>query len=571
MHTDMVDSMETKTGKRVIVIGLDGGSFCILDPLIKNGRMPNLKKLIDEGVRGDLQTVIPPITPAAWTTFMTGKNPGKHGVLEFLVKDGAGESPVNSRLRRGKSLWRIVSDSGKRVVSLSIPITYPPEKINGLMISDFMTPKGVKDYGYPPELLAEIERRLGPYRLHISEVYSRNRIEQFFEDIEEEVRFKFKAARFIAGAEGELPLQFDLFALHIHGADRIQHELWHIIDPAHPMHDKKEALAYEDRFYRFYESLDAELGRFLDMLRPDDTVFVISDHGFGPAYYFMNFNVWLMEKGYLSLRLNLWTKIKKAVFDLGLTPKNIYRMLMFLGMAKLRETIGMTARVGFFNLAGHFMLSFRDVDWPRTAAYSKGYYGQIFINLKGREPHGTVAPEDYEKTRDKIVAELKEIVDPRTGKRITWQIYRPEQLYRGPYLKYAPDVTFLPEDMTYKAIGMTDFPSNRFIEPVYANSGDHRMNGIFIGKGPSLKRGDELSNAWIGDMTPTILYALGLPVPNDMDGKTLTAIFTAEFLNANPLTFSEASPDETPLDPDSGYSDEEKESIKRKLKDMGYI
>lgn len=557
--------------RRIAVIALDGGEFSLIDEMIKEGRMPTLENIIREGTRGGMLSVIPPITPSAWSTFLTGKNPGKHGILEFIVKDREGESPANARLRRGKTVFRLASDAGMKVVSLSIPLTYPPEQVNGLMISDFMTPRGAKDYGLPIELLQKIERRFGPYRLHINEVYTPRRVEKFFADIEEEVSYKTDVAAWIAeGSLKELE-DWNLFAFHIHGVDRLQHELWHLIDPAHPLYDFNESNKYKNRFLDFFSKLDTGINKFVQKLNPTtDMLFIISDHGFGPVYKFINMNVWLMEKGYLKLRSRAVSRIKKLLFQWGATPKNAYRFLMLIGQAKIRETVGMTKRVGFFNILNKVMLSFQDVDWTRTTAYSKGYYGQIFLNLKGREPFGIVPQEEYEALRRRIGEEIIAIKDKETGAQIIKSIFYPENIYSGPYLRNAPDIIFLPADMKYKAIGMTDFPSNNFLEPVYANSGDHRLEGIFIAKGEKIKKGYKLAgNAWLGDSAPTILYTLGLPIPTDMDGKVLVDIFYPDYLKNNPTRYVGSSEEDSFNS--SGYTVKEKEQVIQKLKDMGYL
>src|SRR5262249_787704 len=153
--------------KKLLVIGLDGASFNVLDPLIEQGRLPTIKALIERGTRADLETTFPPITAVAWSSFMTGKNPGKHGIFEFVSRNGSTrELAVNASLREGNAIWDVLSDAGKRVVVHNFPCTYPPREVNGLLISDFMTPAGRRDYAFPPSLLAEIESRFGPYRLH---------------------------------------------------------------------------------------------------------------------------------------------------------------------------------------------------------------------------------------------------------------------------------------------------------------------------------------------------------------------------------------------------------------------
>jgi len=550
---------------RVVVIGLDGGTFAMLDPLMERGLMPNLKKIVESGTAGELQTVIPPVTPAAWSTFMTGKNPGKHGILGFLVKDEEGETPVNSRLRRAKTIWRLVNEAGGKVISLSIPTTYPPERVDGFMVGSFLTPRGNKDYAYPPELIEDIENRFGPYRLYINEVYTPRRISILVNEAREDVKYKFRVARYLADK-----IDWRLLAVHIFGTDRVQHELWHLTDPSHPLHKPRETERHGDELLGFYSSLDDEMGALLSTLDPADTVYIMSDHGFGPVYKFLNFNPWLLERGYMKLRRSPFTFIRKTLYDLGAVPKNAYRLFMRLGLARLRLSIGINNRKRFFSKVNYLVLSMRDVDWSRTVAYSRGYYGEIFLNLKGREPCGIVEPSDYEAVRGEIVRELKSIRDPETGKPVIGPVYRPEDLYHGPYTGNAADIIFLPEDMSYKAIGTADFTSNKVMEKAYANSGDHRLNGIFIARGPHVKKGARITGARIDDLAPTILHSLGLPVVEDMDGRVLTGIFEPSFMEQNPVRYEAPRPDEIGAD-ESGYSDDEKDAVKGTLKDLGYI
>ena len=561
----MVDESKKKSGNRVVVVGLDGATFSLLDKMVEQGRMPNLERFMKSASRSDLRTVIPPITPAAWSTFMTGKNPGKHGIIEFLIKDGDGESPVNSRLRKGKTVWRIVNDAGGKVVSISVPTTYPPEEVDGFMAASFLTPRGKKDFAYPPEILEEIESKLGPYRLYVSEVYTPGRAGKVIDDAFRDVEYKFGAAKYLVDR-----IDWKLFVLHIYGTDRLQHELWHLMDPQNPLYRKDESEKHLENFYDFYAKLDARMGSFLEKLDPEDTVIMMSDHGFGPVRRFLNFNTWLLDRGYLKLKRRPTTLIKRFLFRLGYTPKNAYRLSMRLGLARLRVTLGVANRKSFFSKVNLLLLSLRDVDWSRTVAFSKGYYGQIFVNLKGRNPDGIVDPADFESIRSKIVEDLENVKDPENGKSIIGPIYRPEELYTGPYIEDAPDITFLPQDMSYKAIGTTDFTSNKFFEKVYANSGDHRLDGIFLARGPGVKKGHLTTGAWIGDITPTMLYRMGIPIPDDMDGKVLDDIFEPDFLNKHEKKFAHVVDDDTGSK-SSGYTEEEKAAVRDKLKDMGYL
>src|SRR5436190_11679693 len=178
--------------KKLLVIGLDGASFNVLDPLIDKGDLPNLARLIAGGARAPLETTFPPITAVAWSSFMTGKNPGKHGIFEFvrLDKDAKRELAVNASFREGRAIWDLMSEAGKRVIVHNFPCTYPPHEINGLMIADFMTPRGRRDFTYPGALLSELEEKFGPYRLHMSRTYGGAGATGVLDELTDELEYK---------------------------------------------------------------------------------------------------------------------------------------------------------------------------------------------------------------------------------------------------------------------------------------------------------------------------------------------------------------------------------------------
>jgi predicted AlkP superfamily phosphohydrolase/phosphomutase len=556
--------------KRVLFIGLDGSTFDLLDPLMQRGLMPRLTKLIAEGVRGPLETTIPPITPTAWVSWMTGKNPGKHGIFEFLLRPKGSSAlpdvPVSSRARDGLPFWDVLGQLGKRAIVTNVPCTYPPAIQNGIMISDFLTPRGRRDFAYPSELLDEIEERFGPYQLYITEVYSRGNVDRILDQLFDELEYKTKVNRYLIDN-----YEWDIFATHYWGTDRFQHELWHLVDESHPFFNRREHDAHIDRINEYWNTVDSKLGELFDAVGADTTVYMGSDHGFGPIKRFLCFNVWLLKEGLLVLKGDAMTRVKRALFRLGLTPDLAYRSAMKLGLAHLRLSVGVTNRSSLMKLANSLMLSLDDVDWSRTVAFSKGNYGQIYINLKGREANGIVEPgPEYERVLAQVMEKLRSLVDPASGRQLIGSIWRREDLYEGPHCDEAPDIQFLPADMTDKPLGTLDLTSNKFIAPVYGNSGDHRMNGIFIGRGPEIRPGSTISGARIIDYAPTILHSFGVEVPSDMDGRVLEAIFTDPFMRENPVRISGS---EALLEAAGagGMTDEESEEIRRRLRGLGYL
>lgn len=558
--------------KKVFFIGLDGATFDVLDPLIDRGVMPRLKHFIGEGVRGPLETTIPPITPTAWVSWMTGKNPGKHGVFEFLLRrKGSGalpDTPVNSRSRDGLPFWDLLGQMGKQAIVTNVPCTYPPSMVNGVMISDFLTPRGRRDFTYPESLIEEVESRFGPYELYITEVYTPGNVDKILDQLFTELEYKTNVNRYLMEQYG-----WDVFATHYWGTDRFQHELWHLLDETHPFFDRKEHDAHINRIHEYWHTVDSTLGELFDDVGCDTTVYLGSDHGFGPIEKFLCFNVWLIDEGLLVLKRDAMTLFKRALFRLGFTPDLAYRSAMKMGLAHLRLSVGVTNRSKLMKLANLLMLSLEDVDWSRTVAFSKGNYGQIFINVRGRDEHGIVEPgAEYATVMQRVIDKLRALVDPEAHQPLIGPIWSREDLYTGPHIDEAPDIQFLPSDMTNKPLGTLDLTSNKFITPVYGNSGDHRMHGIILGRGTELRRGVRVEGARIVDFAPTILHSFGVEVPSDMDGRVLEEIFTEDYLAENPVRVSETiGIDYDPGDKSPAMTEEESEEIRARLRGLGYL
>jgi len=552
--------------KKLLVIGLDGASFNVLDPLIDKGHLPNLARLIAGGARAPLETTFPPITAVAWSSFMTGKNPGKHGIFEFVRRDRGTqrELAVNASFREGRAIWDLLSDAGRRVIVHNFPCTYPPHAVNGLMIADFMTPRGRRDFTYPASLLAELEARFGPYRLHLSATYAGSKAQGVLDELNDELEYKARVAEYLASA-----YEWEAFFQYFWGTDRIQHELWHIFDEAHPRHNPEEARLYQEKISAYFHRVDEICGRLIEMAGRDAMVWVASDHGFGPAHKYCSFNLWLLQEGFLHLKRDARTRIKRALFRLGITPENAFKVIKKLPLGRLRPARGASNEPGTSRLLSTFFLSFNDVDWSRTLAFAKGNYGQIYVNLKGREPRGAVEEKDYDAVCRRIVERLSALRDPQTGEPWAGEVFRREEVYDGPRVSDAPDIAFLPRDMRYLPLGNADFTSNKFMVDAFGISGCHRMHGVMIGNAAAVKPAMRLDAARIYDIAPTLLYLMGEPVPADMDGRVLTEIVAEDYLLANPIGYSQA--DESAPANEIEYSEAENAEVIESLKNLGYI
>lgn len=549
--------------RKVLVIGLDGATFDLLAPWIEMGRLPTLARLIEEGVSGALESTSPPISSAAWVSFATGKNPGKHGVVDFVhpEENGYRVTIVSSKKRGSKAIWNLVSEAGGQVGVVGVPVTYPPEEVNGFMISDFLTPSSKSDYTYPPSLRQELDEKLGGFQLLPSEKYrSTSSTDRFIEDMIVDIEKRTEAVVYLMGKP------WDLFACVFWSPDMMQHEVWRLLDKSHPQHDPADAQAYGDKIIAFYERLDDCVRRILDEVGEEVTVVVMSDHGFGPTHNFFLVNTWLQKMGLLRLKRGPLALAKYLMFKVGFTPLNAFRIAKALRLGFLRRWFR-------FQRGGRLMkrlfLSFSDVDWSQTKAFAVGSFGQIYINLAGRRPQGIVQPEEYEEVREEIIEKALEICDPYSGEPVVERAYRREELYFGDYLERMPDIILVPRRYEYMAFGHADFGSHRLVEPIFGLSGHHRPQGIIILWGEKVKRGETIEGARIIDLAPTILYLMGLPIPVDMDGRALTEALKPEFVSQNPPLFSDLGSDR-----ESGrdvYSPQEEEEVRERLKGFGYV
>lgn len=550
---------------KLLVIGLDGASFNVLDALIEKGYLPHISRMITGGARADLETTFPPITAVAWSSFMTGKNPGKHGIFEFVRRDQKSkrELAVNASFRQGRAIWDILSDVGKQVIVHNFPCTYPPHEINGLMIADFMTPRGRRDFTYPAPLLTEIEAEFGSYRLHLSQTYAPGNVSAVLDELFDELEYKAKVTEYLMTR-----YSWDAFFQYFWGTDRIQHELWHIIDDEHPRHNKEEASIYRERVYAYFRRVDEIIGRLIELAGDEPLVLISSDHGFGPVHKYCSLNIWLLQEGFLKLKPDVVTRAKKLMFSLGLTPQFAFALTRKIP-GRFRPARGVSSSPGASNLLGKIFLSFNDVDWGRSLAFSKGNYGQIYVNVKGREPHGVVCDDEYEDVRDGIIERLRALKDPLTGEGWVGQVFRREDIYSGPLVGDAPDIAFLPADMRYLPLGNADFTSNKFMVDAFGISGCHRMNGVMIAKGAAINHGSKLELARIYDMAPTLLYLSDQGVPDDMDGRVLTEMISASYLDAHPIRVTTQTEDQ----PGTGtaYSEEENSDVIERLRSLGYV
>ncbi len=548
---------------RAIVIGLDGATFDLILPWVKEGHLPTFKRLMDEGVWGELKSTIPPLTGPAWSSFITGKNPGKHGIFDFMVRNPEGYDwvTINATFRKGRSFWSFLEEEGHRVIIFNVPVTYPPEHGKGAMVSGFLTPPGAKDFIFPPELKEKLEKGVGAFHPHYpGEIYALGREERFVQEILRMTEGTIRTMRFLMKSE-----PWDVFVGVIQSPDILQHCLWKFEDPQDPLYEENRSVA--GAFLRNYQIIDGYLGEVLDKLDERTLFFVVSDHGFNYIEKQFFVNNWLLEEGFLSLKKSTKTFIKKALFRAGIVPMKIHKISASLGL-DLSKPLAQNREKVFSGLKQWF-LSFEDVDWKTSKAYAMGNMGFINVNLKGREPQGTIEPgREYEEVLDEISARLSLLKDPQTGTPLVSRILRSKDISWGPWVSNGPDLFLVMEEYAYYPRGDYVFVSNRVIDELWLVSGSHRDRGIFLSWGQGIRKGHRIEGANIMDVAPTLLGVLGSRIPADMDGKCLLQILTEERRKGISLRYREIASESST---EARLSDQEQEELRKQLAGLGYL
>jgi predicted AlkP superfamily phosphohydrolase/phosphomutase len=548
---------------RLLIFGLDGATFDLIRPWVAEGHLPALGRLMAGGVSGDLASTLPPVTSPAWPSFMTGVNPGKHSVFDFIRPSAGDFTLVNASSLRAPTIWQILSEAGLRVGAINVPVTYPLKPVNGFMISGMLSPTDGQ-ITYPRGLLDPYAAELGPYRVALRVQYKEGSESAFLSDALDLIETR---GRYASRLMTDQP--WDVFMVHFIALDNLQHAFWKFIDPSHPRYRPEWAEKHGEALLRAYQAVDHQVGRLLERahdLAGDLNVLLMSDHGFGPLHYIVNLNILFLERGLLHLKRDPWTRTRAALFRRGLTPARVYHWLERLGLQNVVARVSKQSR----NQVVNKFLSFHDVDWGRTVAYSMGHVGQVYLNRRGREPEGIIQDGvQYNETRERVVTVLQELVHPENGQRLLDEVIFGPDVTHGPYSEQAPDLHLIFDG--YRCIAFPLFATNYQVvtQQIRGDSGCHRGNGIFVAQGPAFRQGSEVEGSRIIDLAPTILHLQGLSVPGHMDGRPLERAFTAEFSDRHPVHLSDLRDGQDGSE--EVLSSEQAAEIEKRLRALGYL
>jgi predicted AlkP superfamily phosphohydrolase/phosphomutase len=547
---------------RVLVIGLDGATFDLIKPWISEGKLPNLRRLIDGGSHGTLNSTIPPLSPIAWSSMVTGTNPGKHGIHDFIEREGGLGYKIkflNASNRRIEPLWTTLHNHGKRSVVINVPLSYPPSKIEHCCISGMDSP-ATTNVTHPPELYDELTGKLGHY------IVEMDRHEGLTDDVPKYLGLVKNAMqnRFDASQYLMEKYEWDFFMVVFVLLDRIQHYYWKHIDPRHPEYDEKVSRTIGNPILDVMAALDDYVGKLIQTAGEGVTTMIVSDHGFGPVYKSVSLNNWLMSKGYLTTNkkqasMNIMGHVRAAVS--GMLPN------------KLKYALKRRLKPSELSL-------FQNVDWASTLAYAEGASPRIFINNASRNLGGTIQDgEQYGAVRDRLISDLMGLTNPASGESIVDKVYKKEDIFKGDDLRNAPDliVQFKKGYTNYKKGNIKDQivlnaeEASDFLKNDADLTGDHLPNGILIMNGPSIKRGGAITDAEIVDIAPTVLYLLDTPIAENLDGKVIAECIDKAFLDQHAAKVAQVSCGNTKQNEEAVYTDDEKESIRNRLQGLGYL
>jgi len=471
--------------KKVCVVGLDGATFTTLKSWMGEGVLPTLSAMAGEGVSGTLTSVIPPVSPVAWPTFMTGNNPGRHGIFGFQQKRKGEVEPYIPLGKNvmGPTIWDILTERGWKSIVLNVQMTYPPTEVDGVLVSGVMSPE---ISAYPKEYESWLKDQ--EYIIE-GKGYVDTPKDEFIKSLYETTDKRFDAAEKLMDK-----IDYNFLMMLVSGTDRAQHYMWDDMCEKHPK--------YGNVLRDYYTHVDGLLGKLFEKAGDDATKIVLSDHGFSQQKKRVHINHWLEKRGYVTVKDNWGNRRKKMLLHLSAFLKST-------GLSKL--IVKVMVRGG--RKPGKMQPPKIELDYEKSRAFTCGYYtGQIYLNP-------SLPEEEYETVREKLINEIKDLSDPDTGKKIVEGAWRREEIYAGSHLDDAPDILVHLTD-GYWVVGGFNYP--RLFEGVTRETGQHSMDGVLFMSGQGVRKGAELGGAKLIDVAPTILSLYNIKA--DMDGRVLSEV-----------------------------------------------
>ena len=527
---------------RVLLIGWDGADWRILDPLLEAGALPNLHALIDRGARGVLRSTIPTHSWSAWPSFLTGVEPDDHDVWDILEHDPPGADkhlPVTYRSIKERTFLHDLTAADQEQLMVNVPLTFPPPEVKGRLIAGGVLPKG-KPFTWPHSLADDLERAGTPWPINgMSWTTFHNRIEPYLEEVR-----RVTMPRIAASLRLIEQTDWDVATFVFFSTDRVQHCLSGFLSSDHPDYATKVRSPIAEKIRDVYRLLDDALGELVAKARDDDLVMFMSDHGFQSCTRAVNMDRLLAQLGFLQFSASQAVYGPLQWGPVRAVARKLYDALGLHGKVALRQA----------------------VNWSKTRAYTsiRSTGEGVSVNLEGREVHGAVRQEDYDRVRDEVAARIESFVDPATGRSPVKKVWRREELFKGRFLESAPDLVFEPAPL----YSLTHAKSA--LEDADWVSGDHRIEGVIVATGPVVsKDAFERQPAQLTDLAPTILAAVGAPASVQHTGKVLRPLVGEDAaVQAGEAAAAEGA---IPGMGEAAVTDTEADEMEEHLRGLGYL
>lgn len=546
---------------KILIIGLDAATMDLIEPWSEAGKLPVISSVMREGASARLLSTPNMHSASAWTSILTGLNPGRHGLYVFSDRDFAtGRQQFFKGGDRAGDL--ITSHLARHEMTsglLNVPMTYPASCApGGYTISGLDAPALGEKAFCPRELREEIFTRFPDYNFApagIGDLMSAGRITDAISEWKKLIEIQTQAALHLMESR-----PVDFFMTVYTASDWGGHNLWKYTEfhPDSKATGRGESNELGGALESIYSALDEAVGQLIERAGEGAQVYIISDHGMGPhsgASYHLA--AWLEEKGYMvrkshgQSRASLMNAGRRAAKRI--LPAAVKERLKSSLSAETIKSLQTAEKDSFHE----------SIDWEKTVAYAEPGRHVINLNLSGRNKDGRVSPEDYERVCAALIEELSGWTDP-SGERAVERVARRSEAYEGPFLGRASDLYVYWNT------------SARFGEPppeVRARgfwwSGDHRPEGILICKGPGIRQTSQLNLPVVYDLVPTVMYLAGLPVPSDLDGRVIEEACAESFIASHPLRVE--SPRDGASSERGDLSSSEEEMIEEKLRGLGYL
>jgi predicted AlkP superfamily phosphohydrolase/phosphomutase len=533
---------------KTVIIGLDGATFDIITPLAKAGSLPVLARLMREGSSAPLRSTLLPNSFPGWSSCTTGTSEGMHGVFSPFIKNPTDYSvrAMSGRDIMTRHVWDVLGEQQGRSIVINVPTAYPPEPLNGLMVTGMLTPSMNSDWTYPATLKQEILKALPEYIIEPA----RNPDKQArAEEFRRATQMHEGAAHYLMERH-----EWDFLMIVFSVLDRAQHDFWSDMETSHPRHNPQAPEAFRDFIPQTYAQLDAAIGRLLEKLPADCRVFIVSDHGFCSELYEVRVNELLASAGLLTFKSSA---LRRSRAQLQTLKEKISRRLS----SKPSQGNSLERKVQ----AGSAFLE--EIDWSRTRCYFAQDKG-VWVNLKGRESKGSVREGDFDSVIKEARACLENLVSPFDGQHIFEKVLRREEAFNGLYTHRLPDLVMVPARDEYV---YNERPSyGDAIVPADSTTGTHSKDGIFIAWGRGIQSDASFQlQPNLRDIGTTALAALGCPLTEDADGRVIDEVFAEPVKltrQGSSYRQSDSGATQEPV-----YRADEEAELRERMRALGYI